>query len=84
MSEPIRIDVVLFSHVRHVLGAERLALALAADATAGSVEDAIRERGGDALHALPLRVAVNHVYVDRDAPLADGDEVAIIPPVQGG
>jgi molybdopterin synthase catalytic subunit len=28
--------------------------------------------------------AVNHSYVDRDAPLAEGDEVALIPPVSGG
>jgi molybdopterin synthase catalytic subunit len=29
-------------------------------------------------------VAVNRQYVDRDAPVKDGDEVAVIPPVSGG
>jgi molybdopterin synthase catalytic subunit/molybdopterin converting factor small subunit len=31
-----------------------------------------------------LVYAVNRRYVDRDAELADGDEVALIPPVSGG
>ena len=31
-----------------------------------------------------LLYAVNHEYVDRDRELADGDEVALIPPVSGG
>lgn len=31
-----------------------------------------------------LLYAVNRRYADRDAPLADGDEVALIPPVSGG
>lgn len=31
-----------------------------------------------------LLYAVNHAYADRDQELADGDEVALIPPVSGG
>ena len=31
-----------------------------------------------------LLYAVNKAYVDRDGELADGDEVALIPPVSGG
>jgi molybdopterin synthase catalytic subunit/molybdopterin converting factor small subunit len=31
-----------------------------------------------------LLYAVNKQYADRDTPLADGDEVALIPPVSGG
>jgi len=29
-------------------------------------------------------LAVNHSFADRAAPLADGDEVALMPPVSGG
>jgi molybdopterin converting factor subunit 1 len=31
-----------------------------------------------------VRFAVNREYVDRDHVLAEGDEVAVIPPVSGG
>lgn len=31
-----------------------------------------------------LLVAVNHTYTRRGEPLAEGDEVALMPPVQGG
>lgn len=31
-----------------------------------------------------VRFARNAVYADRDEPLSDGDEVAVIPPVAGG
>jgi molybdopterin synthase catalytic subunit len=31
-----------------------------------------------------LLYAINHEYADRERPLADGDEVALIPPVSGG
>lgn len=37
---------------------------------------------GDEPHG--LLYAVNKEYADRDRPLADGDEVALIPPVSGG
>jgi molybdopterin converting factor small subunit len=29
-------------------------------------------------------LAVNHRFADRTSPLADGDEVALMPPVSGG
>lgn len=31
-----------------------------------------------------LRYALNRAFAERDVPLADGDEVALIPPVSGG
>jgi len=31
-----------------------------------------------------IMISVNQEYVDRDQLLADGDEVAMIPPVSGG
>lgn len=35
-------------------------------------------------HESVIRVAVNQVYVKLDHPVADGDEVALFPPVTGG
>ena len=31
-----------------------------------------------------LMISINQAYVERDAKLQDGDEVAFIPPVSGG
>lgn len=36
------------------------------------------------LAALPVGFARNHALCRRDEPLADGDEVAFLPPVGGG
>jgi molybdopterin converting factor subunit 1 len=35
-------------------------------------------------HAPTILVARNHEWVERSAPLAAGDEVALMPPVSGG
>lgn len=54
--------------------------------TVGAVLDEAVERFGDALAAvLPsCKVWVNGEPADRDDPVAEGDEVAVLPPVSGG
>ena len=44
----------------------------------------IREKGAGELDGVTLRTAVNKHYISEPVPLEDGDEVAFIPPVQGG
>ncbi len=44
----------------------------------------IREKSAGTLDDVTLRIAVNKQYVSKPIPLDDGDEVAFIPPVQGG
>ena len=53
--------------------------------TAGQLLPLLAERhpGLDALFA-SLQLAVNQRYAAREAPLAAGDEVALIPPISGG
>jgi molybdopterin synthase catalytic subunit len=47
------------------------------------VKDAI-DALDDLAGGLPVVMAVNREYADREAPLAAGDELALIPPVSGG
>jgi molybdopterin synthase catalytic subunit len=84
MQEPIRVTVRCFSHVRHVLGDEVITLELPAGATAETVLRRVREMSDMRLTSLPMRVAINQEFVAESAALRDGDEVALIPPVQGG
>ncbi len=73
-----------FSHVRYALGADSLDVELEDGATAAELEATIRRRADGALEGVPLRVAVNLEFVEPGHVLRDGDEAALIPPVQGG
>ncbi len=84
MADRISITVKCFSHVRHALDCDQLTIELPAPAFARDAEAAVRERAGGALDGLPLRIAVNQAFTDGATALATGDEVALIPPVQGG
>jgi len=79
----VRVRVLLFGSVREALGVKDLDVELAAGATVGDLRATLAER-----HALFARhrllAAVNQETVAEDAPLADGDEVAFLPPVSGG
>ena len=70
----------LFAMLRERAGAEEVELDLPADAR---VRDALSALDGLA-DGMPLVMAVNREYAAEDAPLAAGDELALIPPVSGG
>ena len=57
-------------------------------ATVGALAEWLKARGagyGEALEDLSVvRFAVNQEFADLDQPVAEGDEVAIFPPVTGG
>jgi len=76
----MRIDVRLFAAIRDRAGASRVELQLGDGATVADVWPALRL--GD--EPPGLAYARNREYADRGQPLADGDEVAVIPPVSGG
>ena len=81
----VRINVKLFAVLRERAGLEQIDLDLDDRATVRTAADQLGQRL-PSLRALLPRVAfaVNRVYVKPDAPLADGDELALIPPVSGG
>jgi molybdopterin synthase catalytic subunit len=76
----VRVTVRLFAALRERAGASRRELELPQGATAGDVFAAL----GIGAEPQGLAYAVNREYADRTAALADGDEVALIPPVSGG
>src|SRR6476619_5224221 len=76
----MKVAVRLFAALRERAGARETALELDEGA---SIDDVWPALGlGD--EPAGLVYAVNRAYVDRGTPLADGDEVALIPPVSGG
>lgn len=80
----MRVRLRLFASYAEAFGRDELRLDLPEGSTAGDVLRSIRERpGAEKLPPRPL-IAVNLRYVKDEAPLADGDEVALIPPVAGG
>jgi MoaE-MoaD fusion protein len=74
------VRVRLFAVLRERAGRDELELELPEGAR---VRDAL-ERVGDVAGGLRVVMAVNREYADPDAPLAQGDELALIPPVSGG
>jgi molybdopterin synthase catalytic subunit len=76
----MQVTVRLFAQLRERAGTNELSIELPDGA---KVKDAIEELG-DLAGGLPVVMAVNREYADGDAPLAPGDELALIPPVSGG
>jgi molybdopterin converting factor subunit 1 len=81
----MRITILLFARLRDVVGAARLERDAADGATVEDVWAALaREFPAAAPHRAALSAAVNAEYAKFPAPVADGDEVAFLPPVSGG
>jgi molybdopterin synthase catalytic subunit len=79
------VTVLLFAAAREAAGREQCELTMTAPATAGDLlARLVSELPALATHRATLRLAVNQAYVELDHQLADGDEVAVIPPVCGG
>ena len=81
----MEIRVLYFAVFREKLGTEHDELELASGARVRDALDALAARH-DAIGKLRgrFRVAVNQEFCDDDHALADGDELALIPPVAGG
>jgi molybdopterin synthase sulfur carrier subunit len=80
----VNIRVLLFASYAEHLGFNSIQLSLTSPATVGAVLDRLRELpGGERLPQRPL-CALNLAHVGLEAPLAPGDEVAVLPPLAGG
>lgn len=84
MTDTISLQVVCHSVVKHALGRERLHIVLPVGTTGADLEKHVRGMAGGQLDGVSFRLAVNQLFVSSDTGLSDGDEVSLIPPVQGG
>lgn len=81
--------LLYFAWVREQIGRDTEEIALPADVqTVAALLDWLRSRGGGYASALDdlsvIRVAVNQEFAAPDHAVADGDEIALFPPVTGG
>ena len=81
--------LLYFAWVRERIGRDSEEVALPADVqTVAALLDWLRSRGGGYAQALEdlsvIRVAVNQEFATPDHAVADGDEIALFPPVTGG
>jgi molybdopterin converting factor small subunit len=80
----LTVRVLLFASYAERLGFETLDLTLSAPATVGAVVHRLRALpGGHQLPPKPL-CARNLAHADAEEPVAQGDEIAILPPLAGG
>ena len=77
----MKVVVRLFAALREQAGTGRVELELPADAHVSDIWSALA-LGGEEPPSLAF--AVNREYASRERALAEGDEVALIPPVSGG
>ncbi len=85
----LTVRLVYLARLREAFGVASEQLTLPPDATTVSALIALlRSRQGvwaaELASGRAWRVAVNHALRDGDTSLADGDEVAFLPPVTGG
>jgi len=81
----MRVTVRLFARLRDITGTGELTRELPAGATAALLWDTLAKDYADLdSYREAVSTAVNAEYSKMSHPLADGDEVAFLPPVSGG
>jgi len=88
LSNPVngnRVTIRLFARLKDIVGKGELSREASSDATAGTVWRTLMNEFTELRdYETSVSVAVNEEYARMDAPVADGDEVAFLPPVSGG
>jgi len=81
----MRVTVRLFARLKEIAGAPELSRVVAPGATVGSLwRELAAEHAGLEGYDRSISCAVNAEYARWERVLADGDEVAFLPPVSGG
>ncbi len=80
----MKVTIKCFSQVKYALGKNSLVLELEEGSTTEQLENIIRKKAMGKLDNVTFRVAINKKYSTDHKTLKNGDEIAFIPPVQGG
>jgi molybdopterin converting factor subunit 1 len=80
----LAVRAVFFARYAELLGTRRADLAVPAGARISDAILAVRALPGGAALPARLLVARNHEQAADDTPVADGDELAFLPPMSGG
>lgn len=84
MAVAIAVQVRFFARLRELAGVETESFSIAQASTLAGVYDALLRKHSALPERATVRAALNHEFADWDSTVADGDEVAFIPPVSGG
>ena len=81
----MRVNIRLFARLRDIAGAGEMERQGPDGATVRTVWETLASEFADLKdYEVSISTAVNAEYSRMDAPVADGDEVAFLPPVSGG
>jgi molybdopterin converting factor subunit 1 len=81
----MQVRLLFFATLKDIVGSRQLQLDLPSGATIGDLLTRLEDRYPRIKDYRPvLLTAINEEYVGHGAAIADGDEVAIFPPVSGG
>lgn len=84
MAVAIAVQVRLFARLRELAGLETESISIAPTSTLADVYAVLKVEHPALPDHATVRAALNQEFADWDAKVADGDEVAFIPPVSGG
>ena len=81
----IRVNVRLFARLKDIVGTGELARRVPLGATARTAWDTLVSEFAELRdYEASISVAINEEYSRMDVTVADGDEIAFLPPVSGG
>ncbi len=80
----MKVNVRLFASLREIFKSPYLEVEMPEGATVADLVEVIREEAPHLGRGGRFHVTINKDFVEQDAALHDGDEVAIFPPVGGG
>jgi molybdopterin synthase sulfur carrier subunit len=84
MAVAIAVKVRFFARLRELTGTEIEELKAPAGSQLSDLYEMLRASHASLPPRESVRAALNHEFVDWNAAVSDGDEVAFIPPVSGG